>query len=182
MTENSEFDEPAVPTGGDAIPDRDEAQPEALPHGATIAEPTAQRADRDEALPEGASAADGASAAAGADAVPERGQVLPEIDQDRGRYVEGSYGKAGREGGHRRGAGEGQYIEGEYGNAGTESAGKTGQGEDAQTGRFVEADYGSAGNVAPRSGEHRAGQYAKGDYGSGGRVEPEDEQPDGEEA
>ncbi|MBG0738500.1 hypothetical protein IV500_03545 [Paeniglutamicibacter antarcticus] len=146
MTENSRIEKPEVPSVGPATAGRGD-----------------DVQDRGEVLPDSA-------------AGQERGEGPAEDDEDRGRYVEGSYGKAGREAGHRRGAGEGQYIEGEYGKAGSESARKTGQGEETQTGRFTEADYGSAGNVAPRSGEHGAGQYAKGDYGSGGTVKPKDKE------
>ncbi|MDJ0355757.1 hypothetical protein [Paenarthrobacter sp. PH39-S1] len=103
--------------------------------------------------------------------VPDDGAVVPNGGEDRGRYVKGSYGKAGSEPGHRAGSGEGHYVEGDYGKAGSEGGAEE-PGAAEETGRFVEADYGEAGAVPPRTGEFEVGQYAEGDYGTGGTVEP----------
>jgi hypothetical protein len=85
--------------------------------------------------------------------------------EDHGRYVEGSYGKAGKEGGHVAHTPEGQYTEGDYG-----ESGEAGAHGDRTAGRFVEADYGDAGKVPGRKGTDAIGQYEEGDYGETGQV------------
>ena len=99
--------------------------------------------------------------------------VRPEQAEVRGRYVEGSYGKAGVERGRLATDEEGRFVEGDYGKAGTEPGRPESQGNLAgESGRFVEADYGRAGMVPPRTGDSEVGQYAEGDYGDVGKVDP----------
>ena len=89
-----------------------------------------------------------------------QGNTMSEEQESRGRYVEGSYGKAGTEGEHKVGYPEGRYVEGDYGRAGTEEA-----VAEAGSGRFVEADYGTAGDVPGRAAEDPKGQYVQTDPG-----------------
>ena len=97
----------------------------------------------------------------------------PEERELRGRYVEGSYGKAGVQRGRRAEDEEGQYIEGDYGAAGREGGLPEPLGEKAkESGRYVRADYGDAGAVPGRSAGSEIGQYAEGDYGADGTVGP----------
>lgn len=91
-----------------------------------------------------------------------------EQPEDRGRYVEGSYGKAGVELGHVAGSEEGSYVEGDYGDAGTEDA-----KSDGAAGRMVEADYGSAGEVPGHADNDPKGEYITGDYGDAESTHPE---------
>ena len=99
--------------------------------------------------------------------------VRPEEGQVRGRYVEGSYGKAGHERGRLASDEEGRFVEGDYGKAGAEGGRPEQLGNQAgESGRFVEADYGDAGTVPPRTAESEVGQYAEGDYGEAGTVDP----------
>lgn len=97
----------------------------------------------------------------------------PEERELRGRYVEGSYGKAGVQRGRRAEDEEGQYIEGDYGAAGREGGLPEPLGEKVkESGRYVRADYGDAGAVPGRSAGSEIGQYAEGDYGADGTVGP----------
>ncbi|MET3923499.1 hypothetical protein [Arthrobacter sp. UYEF20] len=91
----------------------------------------------------------------------------------RGRYVEGSYGKAGTQGGRHADDEEGQYIEGDYGAAGSEGGLPEPLGDKAkESGRYVKGDVGDAGMVPGRTAESEIGQYSEGDYGKGGTVDP----------
>ena len=91
----------------------------------------------------------------------------------RGRYVEGSYGKAGVQSGRHSEDEEGQYIEGDYGAAGTEGGLPEPLGDQAkESGRYVAADYGDAGTAPGRTAGSEIGQYAEGDYGADGTVDP----------
>lgn len=103
------------------------------------------------------------------------GEDVVRLDQTevRGRYVKGSYGKAGTERGRLATDEEGRFVEGDYGKAGTEPGRSESLGNLAgESGRFVEADYGQAGVVPPRTGDSEVGQYAEGDYGDVGTVDP----------
>lgn len=76
------------------------------------------------------------------------GEEAPGEAELRGRYVEGSSGKAGKQPGRHADEEEGQYTEGDYGEAGSrggmlEPLG----GKAAGSGRFPEADLGDAGTV-----------------------------------
>jgi hypothetical protein len=97
----------------------------------------------------------------------------PEEPELRGRYVEGSYGKAGREGGRHADDEEGQYVEGDYGAVGSEGGLPEPLGDKAkEAGRYVKADYGDAGEVPGRTAESEIGRYSKGDYGTDERSIP----------
>lgn len=89
------------------------------------------------------------------------GALAEEAVEDRGRYVEGGYGKAGTEHGHISHSPSGRYVEGDYGTAGTEDA-----VDDSERGRFVEADYGDAGTVPGRDGTETVGRYYTKDEGN----------------
>ncbi|HEY8752563.1 MAG TPA: hypothetical protein VIM40_02800 [Arthrobacter sp.] len=100
------------------------------------------------------------------------GEEAPGEAELRGPYVEGSYGKAGKQPGRHADEEEGQYTEGDYGEAG--SRGGTLEplgGKAAGPGRFPEADLGDAGTVPGRTADSEIGQYA-GDYGTNGKVGP----------
>ena len=91
----------------------------------------------------------------------------------RGRYVEGSYGKAGVQSGRHAEDEEGQYIEGDYGAAGSEGGLPEPSGDQAkESGRYVTADYGDAGTAPGRTAGSEIGQYPEGDYGADGTVDP----------
>jgi hypothetical protein len=91
----------------------------------------------------------------------------------RGRYVEGSYGKAGVQGSRHAEDEEGQYIEGDYGAAGSEGGLPEPLGDQAkESGRYVAADYGDAGTAPGRTAGSEIGQYTEGDYGADGTVDP----------
>ena len=91
----------------------------------------------------------------------------------RGRYVEGSYGKAGVQSGRHAEDEEGQYIEGDYGAAGSEGGLPEPLGDQAkESGRYVAADYGDAGTAPGRTAGSEIGQYPEGDYGADGTVDP----------
>jgi hypothetical protein len=96
----------------------------------------------------------------------------PEDQELRGRYVEGTYGKAGVQRGRHAEDEEGQYVQGDYGAAGREGGLPEPLGEHAKdSGRYVAADYGSAGTAPGRTAGSEIGQYAAGDYGTGGTVD-----------
>ncbi|HKU31525.1 hypothetical protein [Arthrobacter sp. NyZ413] len=99
----------------------------------------------------------------------------------RGRYVEGDYGKTGREPGRHSDDEEGQYGEGDYGAAGNLGGLPEPLGDQAkESGRYARADLGVAGSLPGRTAESEIGRYAEGDYGSDGTVGPlrtADEQP-----
>ena len=100
-------------------------------------------------------------------------EVKPEDRELRGRYVEGTYGKAGVQRGRHAEDEEGQYIQGDYGAAGTEGGLPEPLGDQAkESGRYVGADYGDAGSVPGRTSGSEVGQYAEGDYGAVGTVDP----------
>lgn len=92
------------------------------------------------------------------DAEKDKGNTMNEEQEDRGRYVEGSYGKAGSEKGHKAEETEGRYVEGDYGRAGEEEATPK-----TDSGRFVEADYGSAGDVPGHAAHDPKGRYVQKD-------------------
>jgi hypothetical protein len=97
----------------------------------------------------------------------------PEERELRGRYVEGTYGKAGVQRGRRAEDEEGQYIQGDYGAAGTEGGLPEPLGDRAkESGRYVAADYGDAGAAPGRTAGSEIGQYTAGDYGAEGTVDP----------
>ena len=97
----------------------------------------------------------------------------PEERELRGRYVEGSYGKAGLQGGRHAEDEEGQYIGGDYGEAGKEGGLPEPLGDRAEeSGRYVAGDYGGAGSAPGRTAGSEIGQYAEGDYGADGTVDP----------
>ncbi|WP_427007857.1 hypothetical protein [Pseudarthrobacter sp. H2] len=100
----------------------------------------------------------------------------PEEPQEpvlRGRYVEGDYGKTGRDGGRHADDEEGQYSEGDYGAVGSEGELPEPLGGKAkEAGRYVKADYGDAGAVPGRTAESEIGRYSEGDYGADGKVDP----------
>lgn len=97
----------------------------------------------------------------------------PEERELRGRYVEGTYGKAGVQRGRRAEDEEGQYIQGDYGAAGSEGGLPEPLGDRAKdSGRYVAADYGGAGTAPGRTAGSEIGQYAEGDYGAEGTVDP----------
>ena len=92
----------------------------------------------------------------------------PEERELRGRYVEGTYGKAGVQRGRRAEDEEGQYIQGDYGAAGSEGGLPEPLGDRAkESGRYVAADYGDAGAAPGRTAGSEIGQYTEGDYGAG---------------
>jgi hypothetical protein len=100
-------------------------------------------------------------------------EVKPEEQELRGRYVEGTYGKAGVQRGRHAEDEEGQYIQGDYGAAGREGGLPEPLGDQAkESGRYVAADYGKAGTAPGRSAGSEIGQYAEGDYGADGTVDP----------
>lgn len=100
-------------------------------------------------------------------------EMKPEERELRGRYVEGTYGKAGVQSGRHAEDEEGQYIEGDYGAAGREGGLPEPLGDQAkESGRYVAADYGDAGTVPGRTAGSEIGQYAEGDYGADGTVDP----------
>src|SRR4051812_29031497 len=102
-----------------------------------------------------------------------RAEQRPEEPDLRGRYVEGDFGKAGRQPGRHPDDEEGQYVEGEYGSAGSEGGLPEPLGEKArESGRYVRADYGDAGSTPGRTAESEVGGYAEGNYGKGGTVKP----------
>jgi hypothetical protein len=105
---------------------------------------------------------------------PEEGrEEEPQEPELRGRYVQGSYGKAGREAGRHAGDEEGQYIGGDYGAGGSEGGLPEPLGDKAkESGRYVKADYGDAGAVPGRSADSEIGRYSAGDYGADGKVDP----------
>ncbi len=156
MTENSGFEETAGQDDGrDAGPGAHRAD------GPLDAHPDDGTEDLAGSGPD-----DAGTAAAGKAARPEEAEV-------RGRYVEGSYGKAGVEPGRLAEDEEGRFVEGDYGKAGTEGGRPEPLGSHAtESGRYIEADYGDAGSVPPRTAESEIGQYAEGDYGEGGTVDP----------
>ncbi|MBT8161329.1 MULTISPECIES: hypothetical protein [Arthrobacter] len=91
----------------------------------------------------------------------------------RGRYVEGDYGKTGREPGRHPDDEEGQYGEGDYGAAGNVGGLPEPLGNQAkESGRYARADLGVAGSLPGRTAGSEIGQYAEGDYGSDGTVGP----------
>lgn len=97
----------------------------------------------------------------------------PEGPELRGRYVEGSYGKAGKESGRHIDDEEGQYTEGDYGAVGSEGGLPEPLGDKAkEAGRYEKADYGDAGAVPGRTAESEIGRYSEGDYGADGKVDP----------
>ena len=97
----------------------------------------------------------------------------PEERELRGRYVEGTYGKAGVQRGRRAEDEEGQYIQGDYGAAGSEGGLPEPLGDRAkESGRYVAADYGDAGTAPGRTAGSEIGQYTAGDYGADGTVDP----------
>ena len=100
-------------------------------------------------------------------------EMKPEERELRGRYVEGTYGKAGVQSGRHLEDEEGQYIQGDYGAAGREGGLPEPLGDQAkESGRYVAADYGGAGTVPGRTAGSEIGQYAEGDYGADGTVDP----------
>jgi hypothetical protein len=91
----------------------------------------------------------------------------------RGRYVKGSYGKAGALRGRHSDDEEGQYAEGDYGEAGSEGGLPEPLGDKArESGRYVRADYGDAGTLPGRTAASEVGRYPEGDYGTDGKVDP----------
>lgn len=91
----------------------------------------------------------------------------------RGRYVEGNYGKTGRQPGRHPADEEGQYSEGDYGTAGSQGGLPEPLGGKArEAGRYAKSDLGDAGSVPGRTAESEIGQYAEGDYGTDGTVGP----------
>ncbi|SDL73510.1 hypothetical protein SAMN04487916_113117 [Arthrobacter sp. ov407] len=97
----------------------------------------------------------------------------PEERELRGRYVEGSYGKAGVQRGRHAEDEEGQYIGGDFGAAGSEGGLPEPLGGRAkESGRYVAGDYGDAGPAPGRTAGSEIGQYAEGDYGADGTVDP----------
>jgi len=99
--------------------------------------------------------------------------MKPEEQELRGRYVKGTYGKAGVQRGRHAEDEEGQYVQGDYGAAGREGGLPEPLGDQAkESGRYVAADYGEAGTASGRTAGSEIGQYATGNYGAGGTVDP----------
>ncbi|WP_285726512.1 hypothetical protein [Psychromicrobium xiongbiense] len=91
----------------------------------------------------------------------------------RGRYVKGTYSKAGTLTGRHSEDTEGQYTEGNYGEAGEQGNLPEPLGTQAgEVGRYVRGSYGDAGAAPARTAATEIGQYAKGDYGTEGTVGP----------